>query len=262
VITSKNGPDRGLLYGEACFETMRVVAGDIFAWQNHEARLRKGLAAFGLSCPDGLFEQCIETVRDVGVDTLVRLTISGGDAPRGLMAAGDRQPQVHIQGWPYHAPNKPLVLQSLEWPLSGMMRIAKFSADYAFTIRLLHQARHAGCLSENEQALFMHEGELLYMETANILLRVDGEWVTPDSEALLPGVVRAALLEAGLVRACRCPADWLQVCDAMAICNSGCFIRPVAVVNGRRLDVHGVHFEPLAAVLRGRPGVPQDFSCV
>ncbi len=236
---------------------MRVIRGEIFAWDAHLARLQQGLAAFGLACPEGLLPRCLEAAETAGEDVLLRLTISGGVAPRGLIPDGERQTEVHIQAWPYHPASEPLALRTLHWPLSGMARIAKFTADYAFTIRLLHQARHAGQLGEHEQALFTLGDDVLCMETANILLLLNGEWLTPDSDALLPGVVRQALLESGVLRACRCPVDWLQVCDAMAICNSGSFIRAVASVNGRRLDVHPDQFAALLDALRGRQGVPE-----
>jgi len=234
---------------------MRVIKGEIFAWDAHLERLRKGLAAFELECPGGLLPRCIQAGQEAGEDALLRLTLSGGQAPRGLIPDGERQAAVHIQAWPYHPAKEPLELRSVHWPLTGMSRMAKFTADYAFTIRLLHQARHAGLLGEHEQALFTLGEEILCMETANILLLVNGEWLTPDSEAILPGVVRQALLGSGVLHACRCSVDWLQVCDAMAICNSGCFIRPVAVVNGRHLDVHARHFAPLLAMLADKPGV-------
>jgi len=260
-MTGEIAADRGLLLGEACFETMRVVQGEIFAWQAHHDRLCRGLAAFGLDCPDGLLPRCLAAAGETGDDALLRLTVSGGEAPRGLMVPAERLPQVHIQAWPYQAASQELALRTLHWPLSGMARIAKFTADYAFTIRLLHQARHAGQLSEDEQALFTLGDELLCMETANILISIDGEWRTPDSDAVLPGVVREVLLTSGSVTACACPLEWLLACDAMAICNSGCFIRPVASVNGRRLDTHAGHFAPLLDALRGQPGVPGNLAC-
>jgi len=262
AITRDTTLDRGLLYGEACFETMRVIHGRIFAWQAHEVRLRQGLAAFGLVCPDGLQARCLAAAGQVGDDALLRLTVSGGFASHGLMVDEERAPQAHIQAWPYHPAHRKLELRTLHWPTGGVARSAKYTADYAFTIRLLHQARHAGQLGEHELALFTLGGDLLCMETANIALLVNHKWLTPDSESVLPGVVRAALLDAGALHACRCPIDWLQACDAMAICNSGCFIRPVAGVNGRLLDVHAARFTPLTDALHGRPGVPENILCV
>lgn len=261
VITGIGIQDRGLSYGEACFETMRVIKGRIFAWEAHLERLCRGLAAFELECPENLLPRCLEESEKAGDDVLLRLTVSGGETERGLLSEGERQVQVHIQVWPYRHPSHAFELRTLYWPVSGLSRIAKFTADYAYTIRLLHQARRDGLLTDGESALFTHQGELLCMETANILLRVDGEWLTPDSEAVLPGVIRGALLDAGPVRACRCPVECLQACEAMAVCNSAYFLRPVARVNGRMLDMHAACFAPLLKVLRSRPGVPENLSC-
>jgi 4-amino-4-deoxychorismate lyase len=261
AITGVSIQDRGLLYGEACFETMRVIKGCIFGWEMHLVRLRRGLAAFELECPENLLQRCLVEAEKTGSDVLLRLTVSGGEAARGLLAQGERQAQVHIQTWAYQPACHAFELRTLHWPLSGLSRIAKFTADYAYTIRLLHQAHRDGLLIDTEAALFTLQDELLCMETANVLLLVNGEWLTPDSDAVLPGVVRGALLDAGVLRACRCPLDWLQACEAMAVCNSGYFLRPVARVNGRMLDVHAARFAPLVAALRGRPGVPGNLSC-
>ncbi len=256
--------DRGLLYAEACFETVRVVRGAIFRWSVHEARLSRGLAQFGLICPDDLLSRCLQAAGDLQAakktndDVLLRLTVSGGHASRGLLSENSRQPQVHVQAWPYRQPVQAIHLRSLPWPFGGMARNAKFTADYAATIRLLHQARHSGLLGEDEQALFTGDGEVLAMETANILLHVHGRWLSPDTDAVLPGVIRGALLDAGRIELASCPLDWLAVCDALAICNSVCFVRAVASVNGRRLATNGACFDELLAVFAGETGVPES----
>ncbi|MDQ6972478.1 MAG: aminotransferase class IV [Mariprofundaceae bacterium] len=244
------------MYAEACFETLRVIDGEIFAWQDHLDRLSGGLAAFGLPCPQGLLPRCLAAARQAGDDTILRLTVSGGAAPRGLMVGALRSPEAHVQAWPYVEPAAPLALRSLEWPQGGMSRTAKFTSDYAYTIRVLQQAHHSGHLQQDEQALFVAQAELLCMETANILLLMNGCWITPEHHAVLPGVVRAHLLREGVLSTSRCAEDCLQGCESMAICNSGCFVRAVNRVNGRSLDVRPQLFAPLTQALKSRAGVP------
>ena len=43
--------DRGFLYGDGCFETMRVYAGRIFRPWDHFDRLLEGLSALGIESP-------------------------------------------------------------------------------------------------------------------------------------------------------------------------------------------------------------------
>jgi len=171
-----------------------------------------------------------------------------------------RSPEVHIQAWPYVEPAAPLVLRSLQWPQGGMGRTAKFTSDYAYTIRVLQQAHRNGHLQQDEQALFVARGELLCMETANILLLMNGSWITPEHDEVLPGVVRAHLLREGVLSASPCPEDCLQTCESMAICNSGCFVRAVNRVDGRNLDVRPQFFAPLRQALQGRAGVPANLA--
>jgi len=253
--------DRGLLYGEACFETFRIINGTIFDWAGHEARLRLGLGLFGLDLPDGLEQQCLEKAKKRGSDVLVRITVTGGKAPRGLLSGSERNVGVYIQRWLYGPRIEDIHLRTVTWPLPLYPRPAKLVADYAQTIRGLHDLRCKGLLAEDEEALICDADMLCSASTSNILLFADGVWLTPDTDAVVPGVVRHALLKVGVARACPCPLDLAERCEAIALTNSGWFIRPVASINGRKLSMDGAPFEQLAAVLAGQAGIPEEFVC-
>jgi len=168
---------------------------------------------------------------------------------------------VYIQSWAYEARTEDIHLRTVKWPLPLYSRPAKLTADYAQTIRGLHHLKCKEFLAENEEALICDANMLYSATTSNILLFVDGAWLTPEADAVVPGVVRHALIEAGVVRACSCPRDLLDMCEAIALTNSGWFIRPVASINGRRLSTHGASFDPLYSVLRGRAGIPSRLPC-
>ena len=262
--------DRGLLYAEACFETVRVAETGVFRWPGHMGRLARGLEAFGLAMPPGMGEQLLERVleaaRDVrgahGTDALVRVTLTGGVAGRGLMppgaSAGDeREPACHVHAWPWRdAP--PVRLRAATWPLPLAARPAKWTSDYGASIRALHALRAAGQLGADEEALALDaDGRVVSAPTANVALFVDGRWVTPRLGAgVLPGVVRAALLEAGALAEADCDAAMLARCEAVALTSSGAFIRPAATLDGRPLLLDESVFAPLWAALQGQPGAP------
>jgi len=244
--------DRGLAYAEACFETFRVINGEIFAWPVHAARLKQGLAAFALPVSDAQLEQmhaaCLQAVS--GPDAMVRLTLSGGEAPWGLFNA-TTSIAARIQVLAYHADRAPLALGVLEWPSPPADRIAKFTADYAATLRLLRGERHA---------LLVHQQHLVSAATANVMIYRRGEWWTPPFGAgVLPGVIRHALLEAGIVREQPCPVAWLDDCDALALTASSFFVRSVSTISRlqheRALDDRS---NALKQCLSGLPGVPKD----
>ena len=249
--------DRGLMYAEACFETFRVMDGAVFCWDAHMARLRHGLAAFGLSLDDkmtaSLHTACLEAAARQDRDVLLRLTVTGGDAVWGITPPAKRVLNAWIQVVPAGREKAPLHLRTVNWPWPVKPRPAKFTSDYAETLRAMQICR----TGEGEKPLFCTEERVLSTATANVLLYRDGAWWTPgsDMDGILPGVVRAALIRAGCVREAVCPVAWLRDCMAVATVNSGNFIQPVATMNGRKLAHNAALFQPLWQALQSREGM-------
>ena len=249
--------DRGLAYAEACFETFRVIDGKIFSWPSHVARLQRGLLEFEISLSkkeiDSLHAACLDAAAEYGSDVLLRLTVSGGEANWGLLAA-KRVPKAHVQGMAYHRNIDPLCLVLKNWPFPPKVRIAKFTADYSDTLRALK-----GCADLN--VLFSHEGRLLGAATANILIYRQNHWYTPEiGPGVLPGIVRAHLLKTGLLKAVDCPSSWLEDCEAVALANCGFFLRQVAAISGvgtgqLNYDVAHPAFKHLLEALVNEAGV-------
>jgi branched-subunit amino acid aminotransferase/4-amino-4-deoxychorismate lyase len=69
--------------------------------------------------------------------------------------------------------------------------------------------------------LWNRHGELTETCNANLLLRLDGELLTPHAAAgLLPGTYRAELLERGTIREARLGLDELKRASELALINS------------------------------------------
>ncbi len=253
--------DRGLAYGEACFETFRVVRGEVFALRAHVRRMRRGLDAFGIHLAEpvleGLFDQAICRAAELGEDMLLRLTISGGKAPWGLMRTSS--PEAYVQMRPVRAVSGTVTLKLCEWPFAPKPRPAKFVGDYADTLRAL--GGHDGL-----DVLFHRDGLLLSAATANLLVCREGRWLTPDGPGILPGVVRAHLMAQGLVHPAKIGLEDLRQADALVLCNAGRFLRPVAQVlldgSPMQFDARHPAMGGLVASFEGHPGVPPEvFAC-
>ena len=220
--------DRGIAYGEACFETFRVINGKVFDWPAHWNRLALGLAAYGLLLPVGQDEEllfaCLREADRAGPDTLVRLTISGGEASWGL-ATKAAEPAMFIQVMPYTDDQQPGSLRLKSWPFPLKEKKSKFTSDYAETLRALQGG-------PDINVLFEKGGLLIAAATANLLVYRSGQWWTPKEGAgVLPGIIRGFLIQAGLVEETDCPVEWLEDCEAIALCNSGQFIRAVCSID-------------------------------
>ncbi len=248
--------DRGLAYGESCFETFRVIDGQVFDWPGHWKRLERGLAEYGVRLPQAYGEELLfnslHEAAGLGSDVLLRLTISGGEAPWGL-AVKASEPELYLQCMPYKKSSTAASLRLESWPFPLKQKCAKFSSDYAETLRVLR-----GVADIN--VLFEQSGLLLATATANILLYRDGRWSTPPAEVgVLPGRVRDFLIRNALLSEEPCPVAWMEDCEAAAVCNSGLFIQPLAcVANIERvepMDIHHHAFQPLMDALQQQEGV-------
>jgi len=252
--------DRGLAYGEACFETFRVINGHIFDWPGHWRRLTLGLSEFGILLTPGLDEEVLfaslRQAAGIGEDALVRLTISGGQAAWGLIRRAE--PVAYIQAMAYQHTSSPMFLRLATWPFALQRKSAKFVSDYADTLRALSGAA-------DTQVLFQQNGFLLATATANILLYRNGAWHTPpDIAGVLPGRVRACLIRHELVRESACPVGWLEDCEAVAVCNSGLFLRAVAWIDGvernAAMDAKPASLLVLLAALKKEEGVAMEIK--
>jgi len=76
--------DRGFLYGDAVFETVRAYGGQLFLWQRHARRLAASLRAFAIAVPDADLADAARAVLAARglADGAVRVTVSRGKRRR------------------------------------------------------------------------------------------------------------------------------------------------------------------------------------
>ena len=248
--------ERGMAYAEACFETFRVIDGHCFAWPAHQQRLAIGLSEFGIELSDddyrSIHESAIGSAAEAGADALVRVTVTGGEAGWGVINT-TASPSAYIQAMAFAGDSGAASLKLRRWPFPLKQKRAKFCSDYAETLRALKG-------SKDIDLLFERDGLLIAAATANLLLYRKGRWWTPVAgDGVLPGVVRGALIEAGVVDEAECPLAWLDDCEAVGLSNSGQFVRRVAEITDiQHYDVDHHAFSELTKVLAGETGTPKD----
>lgn len=256
-ITLITEMDRGLAYGESCFETFRVINGEIFLWPEHWQRLSLGLTGFGLQLTAAdekeALSACLQHAGKVADDCLLRLTISGGTAHWGLLAKGATS--CYIQALPFQPQQQPLDLQSVHFPFALNPKIAKYSADYSESLRAIQHWKKQSPDINPLACLIDKDGLILSGMTANVLLYHEQQWLTPAGDGILPGLIRRFLIQQGLVRAQPCPVTLLDSCAAMVMVNSGQFVRPVQSINGRSLHAQHPAITQLKSALAVQPGV-------
>lgn len=191
--------DRGLLYGDGLFETVRVVDGEAPLWARHMARLAEGCARLGLPAPDtATLGAEVRAVTDGMSAAVVRITLSRGEGARGYAPPADVQPTRVVVAHPMPALDPRLASDGVR------MRICD--------LRLAEQPRLAGIkhLNRLEQVLARAEwndpeiaegllldaaGRVVCATMANVFAVIDGTLVTPALKRCgVAGVARAEVL--------------------------------------------------------------------
>jgi branched-chain amino acid aminotransferase len=232
--------DRGLTLGDGLFETLAVRDG-VALWRfEHIERVRAAAEAIGIPFPETDIENAIDalTHKTKGHHVL-RLTLTRGEGGRGL--AGEiKKPTLVGTLDPFDGQQR---FQSVKLMTSAIRRNLNSPASRMKTLSYMDNvlaAREAAAAGADDALMLNSAGRVASSTIANIFFEKEGALITPAlSEGILPGVMRAAVIRAvkqlGVqVREKQIkPAD-IATADGLFLTNSLRFIRPVAMLDGKR----------------------------
>jgi branched-chain amino acid aminotransferase len=235
--------DRGLLLADGLFETLRAYAGKPFGLEAHLARLAAGCGLLGLPAPS-LPEISAAVSAVLAADDLaeasIRITLTRGPGPRGLLPPAETTPTLMIAAYPL-PPSLPSVMSAClvalrrneHSPLSRLKSLA-----YLDNILALREAAAAGF---DEAILLNTADRIAGGSRSNLFLVMDGTVTTPPpSEGLLPGIARQTVLtlakEHGIPaqEAVLAPADLARATEAF-LTNSLLEVLPLTRLQDRAL---------------------------
>lgn len=234
--------DRGLLLGMGAFETMLAINGVIQHWEKHHKRLQDAVARLGL-CDLQAFdlpaigrELCEKNVCENGRARL-RLTATAGEG-----ALAEKRPGSAAMVWlsaqaltPTPTSCKVVTLPWTRNQRSVLMGLKTIS--YAENLVALQWARAQGA---DEGIFFNNRDELCEACTANVFVRLDGEWRTPPLDSgCLPGVMREVILERN-PNILEAVITREQLARAEALCLSSAIRGVVPVTNCDRREIQGI----------------------
>lgn len=193
--------DRGFLYGDGLFETMRVFQGQPFRWADHWERLQRGAELLKIQLPftsAELLEHARRMIEQNGSpESLLRLTVSRGVGPRGYSPTGANHPTVTMTLHPAPALNEKPPL----WRLAGAsfrLPAGEILAQ-SKTCNKLPQilARAEADAHGADEALLMNtDGQVVEGASSNLFWIAEGRVHTPPLGAgVLAGVTRKVVLE-------------------------------------------------------------------
>lgn len=194
--------DRGFLYGDGVFETLRTYGGAPFAIEEHLARLDASARAIGIALPvsrRALHDEVLEVLRASGnAESSVRIMITRGQGPLGLDPSAATSPLRVLLVEPLH----PLPAAVYRDGVAVITYRTERAADaapgakvtnYLASMLALQRARAAGA---HEALLLDAEGRVLEGTTSNFFVVVDGGLLTAPTGHILAGITRAHVISA------------------------------------------------------------------
>lgn len=192
--------DRGLLYGDGVFRTLRATQGKAQHWLLHYQKLQHDCTALGIACPDvGLLSAELNDLLALHPNGVVKLIVTRGEGTRGYAPPGCAE-TTHL--WDI----SPLPDYPADWAIHGIKA-------QLCQLRLSQQPRLAGIKHLNrlenvlaaaewndaqlpdsgiaEGLLLDVDGNAIEGTRSNLFLVSQGELITPDlSRSGVAGVQR------------------------------------------------------------------------
>jgi len=245
--------DRGFLYGDGLFETIRVQNSTPLWWSRHLARFQRGTELLRLKLPwpgTELHRFARELIATNALpDCILRLTVSRGSGARGYSIQGAASPTVAMTLHPLRPPppSVRLATATIRVPAHDPLSAIK-TANKLPQILARAEAEERGA---DEALLLNVEGDVAEAASSNVFWIRNGAVCTPPvSAGALAGVTREVVLE--LCRAHEVTTAEESIArsalfstDAVFLTNGSQGIVPVAEIDAQR-----VKSSPLVAQLQ------------
>ncbi|GLR68866.1 2-keto-4-methylthiobutyrate aminotransferase [Acidocella aquatica] len=244
--------DRGFTLGDGIFETLRIAGGAPRHVALHLARLRQGAAALGLTVPltDTQFQTAISTLLTANAlsDATLRITLTRGTGPRGLLPPANSNPTLLITTAPFiaAAPEISAVIcqTTRRNEFSPLSRIK--SLNYLDSIIARREAAARGA----EDAILLNtKGDAAEASAANLFVLQGATWTTPPvADGALPGILRARLLARNLAREMRITPQNLLTAACVCLGNT-LSLRMLTMLDGKQISTDPTAAQALRTVL-------------
>ena len=239
--------DRGFLYGDGFFETLKVEGGRPWFLADHLNRLEASARAFGIPFPEGIdWVDCVHRLLEAnglaqGL-AAVKILLTRGEAV-GVGLPREGHPTLVIYARPYEPPDSEEYARG--WPVATFPeRRSTFVGRHKSLNYLFYLAARQHALDRGAKEAIILESDGLVSEGAatSIILFQKGHYFTPQAGSALAGVTLAVLARALKRRGLRLAYQptklaHLEAADGLWLANSLMGIMPVASLDGEEVRI-------------------------
>lgn len=235
--------DRGLAFGDGCFETLRIAQGQAPFWPQHKQRLLTGLTRLGISACAQTLDQILKEACQNTTHGILKIIVTRGAGGRGYDGSHLNQPHYYPRTFPYTPLPRERYAQGM---VVGESRVQLSAQPLLAGIKHLNRleqvlARHEAAEHGWHEAL-LRDGhdQPVELSAMNLFLRAGKQWWTSSlTHAGVKGVARQWVLEQlspTLLVSQHLPFPETQVEEAFG-CNSIMGIVPIRTLGARSLTV-------------------------
>lgn len=214
--------------GNGIFETLKTVNGKAFALGRHIARAKRSAGILGIPFPT-----------DYEIHTSVRELLGSGE---GIPEIGrlrmtfTNAGEFELLHENLHPWSNPARLMLLDQPIDETSPHSGIKAlPFSQNVACLEIARSEGF---DDGIRLNTRFEICESSVANLLLRLGGQWVTPNlASGCLPGVTRELSLEWMEIRESTIMATELESVEAIFLLSSLKDLQPVTILGDRKLEI-------------------------
>ncbi len=196
--------DRGFLFGDSVFETVRTYGGRPFRLTEHLERLQRSAGRVFIELPVDL--QTLATEVQAGLsaakndESYIRIVVTRGSGPLGLDSEFSAAPTRVVIVAPLSPPPPEAYAEGIHVVTHRTQRNAEGTeaagakvGNYLVAVLAMRDARAQGA---SEALIVDASGNVTEGASSNVFAFLDGGWVTPPEDAgILPGITRRTILD-------------------------------------------------------------------
>jgi len=235
--------DRGLLYGDGVFETVRVYSGVPFRLEAHVGRLFDGASMLQIPVPVSGDELCDVVASLLAVDQLddayLRITLTRGCGGPPADLRPTEAPTLMVQARPFSGYPADLYARGMSALLSPVRRNETSPLSLVKSLNYLDNvlARADAINAGFDEAILLNTAGLVTEGTAsNIFVVLEDRVLTPPShDGVLAGITRAAVFDVLDVTERSVGLDELVGADEAFVTNSLMEVMPLVCLGNERI---------------------------
>ncbi len=239
--------DRGLQYGDGCFETIAVQHGQALLWGEHMQRLKTGCARLGINL-NGVLDQVAHEAEKLVRDTskgVLKLIITRGQGGRGYRPDQALKPTriLSLTPWPQYPKDYRvggIAMRLCDTRLSENKKLAGIK----HLNRLDQVLARAEWQDDYQEGVMLDQaGNVIEGTMSNIFMQIGNEVITPAlNNCGVAGVMRDVILnklsDANILcQQSQIDPQTLYRADAIFVCNSLIGLWPVTSLENKSFPV-------------------------